>query len=46
MHALLEPNNAIRPEQLPPLARKELREALRATAAAQQQLNRFVSFGI
>jgi hypothetical protein len=30
---------------LPPLARKELREAFRAIAAAQQQLYRFVPLG-
>jgi CBS domain-containing protein len=42
----LPPNNLIRPDQLAPLARKELREAFRAIAAAQQQLNRFVPLGI
>ena len=40
------PDNLIRPNQLPPLARKELREAFRAIAAAQQQLYRFVPLGM
>jgi CBS domain-containing protein len=39
-------DNLIRPNQLPPLARKELREAFRAIAAAQQQLYRFVPLGM
>jgi CBS domain-containing protein len=46
IRAGLPPDNLIRPDQLPPLARKELREALRAIAAAQQQLNRFIPLGI
>jgi CBS domain-containing protein len=41
-----KPDNFIRPDQLPPLARKELREAFRAITAAQQELNRFVPPGI
>ena len=40
------PDNLIRPNQLPPLARKELREAFRTIAAAQQQLYRFVPLGM
>jgi CBS domain-containing protein len=46
IRAGLPPDNLIRPDQLAPLARKELREAFRAIAAAQQQLNRFVPLGI
>jgi CBS domain-containing protein len=46
IRAGLRPDNVIRPEQLAPLARTELREAMRAIARAQQQLNRFVPFGI
>ena len=45
IRAGLPPDNLIRPDQLPPLARKELREAFRAIAAAQHQLNRFVPLG-
>jgi CBS domain-containing protein len=40
------PDNLIRPQQLPPLARAELREALRAIAKSQQLLNRFVPLGL
>jgi CBS domain-containing protein len=46
IRAGLPPDNLIRPDQLPPLARKELREAFRAIAAGQQQLNRFVPLGM
>jgi CBS domain-containing protein len=46
IHAGLVPNNLIRPEELPPLARAELREAFHAIGRAQQQLNRFVPPGI
>ena len=41
-----KPDNLIRPEDLPPLARGELREAFHAIGRAQQQLNRFVPYGI
>ena len=42
----LKPDNLIRPEELAPLARAELREAFNAIGRAQQQLNRFVPPGI
>ena len=42
----LTPDNVIRPEELPPLARSQLREAFQAIGRAQQQLNRFVPPGI
>ena len=42
----LTPDNVIRPEELPPLARSQLREAFQAIGHAQQQLNRFVPPGI
>jgi CBS domain-containing protein len=42
----LKPNNLIRPEELPPLARAELREAFNAIGRAQQQLNRSIPFGL
>jgi CBS domain-containing protein len=42
----LTPDNLIRPEELPPLARSQLREAFQAIGRAQQQLNRFVPPGI
>jgi CBS domain-containing protein len=42
----LKPDNFIRPEELAPLARAELREAFNAIGRAQQQLNRFVPPGI
>lgn len=42
----LKPDNLLRPEELPPLARAELREAFQAIGRAQQQLNRFVPLGI
>jgi CBS domain-containing protein len=42
----LRPDNLIRPEELLPLARAELREAFHAIGRAQQQLNRFVPLGI
>jgi CBS domain-containing protein len=46
IHAGLTPDNLIRPEELPPLARAQLREAFQAIGRAQQQLNRFVPPGI
>jgi CBS domain-containing protein len=46
IRAGLKPDNLIRPEKLPPLARAELREAFQAIGRAQQQLNRFVPPGI
>ncbi len=46
IRAGLTPNNLIRPEELPPLARAELRGAFQAIGRAQQQLNRFVPPGI
>ena len=39
------PDNLIRPEELPPLARAELREAFHAIGRAQQQLDRFSPLG-
>ena len=42
----LKPDNLLRPDELPPLARAELREAFQAIGRAQQQLNRFVPLGI
>jgi len=42
----LKPDNLIRPEELAPLARAELREAFSAIGRAQQQLNRFIPPGI
>jgi CBS domain-containing protein len=42
----LPPDNLIRPEDLLPIARAELREAFQAIGRAQQQLNRFVPPGI
>ena len=41
----LTPDNLIRPEELPPLARAELREAFHAIGRAQQQLDRFSPLG-
>lgn len=46
IRAGLPPDNLIRPEELPPLARAELREAFHAIGRAQQQLYRFVPPGI
>jgi CBS domain-containing protein len=46
IRAGLPPDNLIRPEELLPLARAELREAFNAIGRAQQQLNRFVPLGI
>jgi CBS domain-containing protein len=46
IRAGLRPDNLIRPEELPPLARAELREAFHAIGRAQQQLSRFVPYGI
>jgi CBS domain-containing protein len=42
----LKPDNLIRPEQLAPLARAELREALKAIDRAQQQLHRVARLGL
>ena len=42
----LKPDNLLRPDELAPLARAELREAFQAIGRAQQQLNRFVPLGI
>jgi CBS domain-containing protein len=42
----LTPDNLIRPEELRPLARAELREAFNAIGRAQQQLHRFVPLGM
>ena len=41
----LTPDNLIRPEDLSPLARAELREAFHAIGRAQQQLDRFSALG-
>ena len=41
-----KPDNLIRPEDLPPLARADLREAFNAISRAQQELYRFVPPGI
>jgi CBS domain-containing protein len=46
IRAGLPPDNLIRPDQLLPLARAELRGAFQAIGRAQQQLNRFVPAGI
>jgi CBS domain-containing protein len=46
IRAGLPPDNLIRPDELPPLARAELREAFHAIGRAQQQLNRFVPAGM
>jgi CBS domain-containing protein len=46
IRAGLPPDNLIRPDQLLPLARAELREAFQAIGRAQQQLNRFVPPGV
>jgi CBS domain-containing protein len=46
IRAGLQPDNLIRPEELPPLARGELREAFQAIGRAQQQLNRFIPYGL
>jgi CBS domain-containing protein len=46
IRAGLPPDNLIRPDQLLPLARADLREAFHAIGRAQQQLNRFVPPGI
>jgi CBS domain-containing protein len=46
IRAGLPPDNLIRPEELLPLTRAELREAFHAIGRAQQQLNRFVPSGI
>ena len=41
-----EPDNLVDPRDLPPLARLDLQEALRAIADAQKQLGRFVPLGL
>lgn len=41
-----EPDNLVDPRQLPPLARLDLQEALRAAADAQKQLSRFAPLGM
>jgi CBS domain-containing protein len=46
IRAGLPPDNLIRPEELLPLARGELREAFHAIGRAQQELYRFVPPGI
>jgi CBS domain-containing protein len=43
--AARQPDNLVEPSELAPLARAELREALRAVAGAQKQLARFVPLG-
>ena len=45
MSETYEPDNLLDPAELPPLARTELREALRAVAHAQKKLARFVPLG-
>jgi CBS domain-containing protein len=40
------PDNLVDPNELPPLARLDLREAFRAIAEAQKQLQRFVPLGM
>ena len=40
------PDNMVDPEELPPLARLDLREALRTVAAAQKQLGHYVPLGM
>ncbi len=46
IQAGLAPDNLVDPDELPPLARADLREALRAVAAAQKQLGRYVPLGL
>jgi CBS domain-containing protein len=41
-----EPDNQIDPDQLPPLARLELREAFRAVAHAQKRLSAYAPLGL
>ena len=41
-----EPDNVVDPAALPPLARAQLREALRAIAHAQKQLSVYVPLGM
>jgi CBS domain-containing protein len=41
-----EPDNLVDPAELPPLARLDLQEALRAVADAQKQLGRYVPLGM
>jgi len=40
------PDNMVDPEDLPPLARLDLREALRTVTAAQKQLGHYVPLGM
>jgi CBS domain-containing protein len=40
------PDNVVDPEELPPLARAQLREAFRAIAAAQKKLSVYVPLGM
>jgi CBS domain-containing protein len=42
----LKPDNLMRPEQLAPLARAELREAFNAIGRAQQQVHRLARLGV
>jgi CBS domain-containing protein len=46
VHGGSQPNNLIRPEELLPLAREELRAAFNAIGRAQQQLYRFIPPGL
>jgi CBS domain-containing protein len=46
IRAGLKPDNIIRPEELQPLARAQLREAFQAIGRAQQELNRFIPPGL
>jgi hypothetical protein len=39
------PDNLIDPDQLPPIARRELREAFRAVAQAQKRLSAYLPQG-
>jgi CBS domain-containing protein len=44
--ARVQPDNRLTPGELPPLARAQLKEALRAVQDAQKQLARFVPIGL
>jgi len=46
IEAGLEPDNLIDPSQLPPLTRRELREAFRVIAQTQKRLNVYVPMGL
>lgn len=46
IQAGLEPDNLVDPNDLPPLARRELLEAFRAVAQAQKQLSVYVPMGL